>query len=416
MGLKEQLEAAGYDTSGVDENTLIGKLDQAGYDTSSLQPKPDDRSMLQKGMDMAKVGAAVTKQLGMVGAPGGVQHWADQAGENVAAGKLGGDNHPVARGMVAGAMANAPDIALAAEGLSQAVPAGMRGIQKAKSVFTRPSPQELRAAMQADLKALGTPATDVAKAGAREALPAVQEKVRDAKRTLGGINDRFSRLEEEAGTRLDKAKGGLDVAEENANLNQVPFTDPRFQKIVGNTQKMAGWAQRAERIAAEGPIAVSKKLKPERIQLYRKVLQEGRDALSPAAGAKLQGTRETMSRALEYGDEYFKSAREEYQASKTLVDGLKAEKGRSVEVAKQGVAEAGRELQSLQQKFRRLTEEAAGADNAAKAKLQVQRLRAIAEAEAFERKLQRNLKIAWAGMGAAGVTGLGYAFRKEITQ
>jgi hypothetical protein len=423
MGLKDQLEAAGYDTSGVDENTLISKLDQAGYDTSSLsqQPKPDDRSMLQKGMDVVKVGAAATKQLGVLGMPGGVQHYADEAGENVAAGKLGGDSHPVARGVVAGTLANAPDLALAAEGLRQAVPAGIRGIQKVKSIFTRPSPQELRAGLQADLKALGTPATDAAKAGAREALPPIQEKVRDAKRTLEGVNGRFDRLEAEAGERLKSAKGGLDMAEENANL-KVDFTDPRFQEIVSQRDKMARVANRVSKIAEEGPIAVSKKLKPERIQLYRKLLQEGGDKLSPAARAKVFGTeaapgvQETMSRALEYGDDYFKSAREEYGAAKRMLDGLKEEKGRSVTVAKQGVAEAGRELQAIQQKFRRLTEEAATADTATRAKLQVQRLRTIAEAESFERKLQRNLKIGWAAMGAAGITGLGYAVRKEITQ
>lgn len=38
MGLKEKLEAAGYDTSSMDENAIIQKLDAAGYDTTSLAP------------------------------------------------------------------------------------------------------------------------------------------------------------------------------------------------------------------------------------------------------------------------------------------------------------------------------------------------------------------------------------------
>lgn len=37
--LIEQLSAAGYDTSGLDENQIVQKLDQAGYDTSSLAPQ-----------------------------------------------------------------------------------------------------------------------------------------------------------------------------------------------------------------------------------------------------------------------------------------------------------------------------------------------------------------------------------------
>lgn len=42
--LKEKLEAAGYDTTGVDENAILQKLDAAGYDVSSLggaQAQPD---------------------------------------------------------------------------------------------------------------------------------------------------------------------------------------------------------------------------------------------------------------------------------------------------------------------------------------------------------------------------------------
>ena len=37
MSIKQKLEDAGYDTSGMDDASLIKKLDDAGYDTSSLQ-------------------------------------------------------------------------------------------------------------------------------------------------------------------------------------------------------------------------------------------------------------------------------------------------------------------------------------------------------------------------------------------
>lgn len=40
MALKDQLEAAGYDTSGLNEKDLLTKLDGAGYDTSSLKSSP----------------------------------------------------------------------------------------------------------------------------------------------------------------------------------------------------------------------------------------------------------------------------------------------------------------------------------------------------------------------------------------
>lgn len=43
-GLKEQLDAAGYDVSNLNEADLIKKLDQAGYDTASIAPSQNNPS------------------------------------------------------------------------------------------------------------------------------------------------------------------------------------------------------------------------------------------------------------------------------------------------------------------------------------------------------------------------------------
>lgn len=381
-------------------------------------PPQDKRGMIQKGRDVLDVGRAAIKTLGnegvpMLGAPGGVQDLADRGGAAIAEGALGGDSHPVARGMAAGVVANAPDLALGAEGLRQAGSAGIRQWQRVKNFFQRPSPRELRTAMQVELKTLGTPATDAVKAQARAALPPAQEKQRLAKAAQEKVAEGYRQLEGKAQAKLKAAKGNLDVVEENLDL-KVPFSSPKFQKIVKSPGAMARYTTEADKLAQKGPIELSKTLKPQRIQLMRKVLQEGRRTMAGGARAQLENARETFGRALEYGDDYFKEARVGFQKAKNLVDQLPLRKTKMAERAKQAVGEAGRELQELQQKFRALTEEAATADKARATKIQIERLRVIAQAEAFETKLQRNLKLAWAAMGAAGVTGLGYKLRQEM--
>lgn len=56
--LKEQLEAAGFDTSNIDEAQILSSLDAAGFDTSSLQP-PAETAQKQPGMMNQLVDAAL---------------------------------------------------------------------------------------------------------------------------------------------------------------------------------------------------------------------------------------------------------------------------------------------------------------------------------------------------------------------
>lgn len=71
--LKDRLEAAGYDTSGLDENAIIQRLDKAGYDTSGLAvskaPQPgiaDAAAQASDPMAMLKT-AAPSNMLKMAG-------------------------------------------------------------------------------------------------------------------------------------------------------------------------------------------------------------------------------------------------------------------------------------------------------------------------------------------------------------
>ncbi len=81
MALKEQLEAAGYDTSGLDEGALLEKLEAAGYDTSSLR-QPEQSGTMQMIGDQVK--KSLGGPLGMAGqAEQIIQQTANKAGDYI---------------------------------------------------------------------------------------------------------------------------------------------------------------------------------------------------------------------------------------------------------------------------------------------------------------------------------------------
>jgi len=50
-GLKERLEQAGFDTSGIDEKTILARLEKQGFDTTELKPK---KSLSEQSLDTLK--------------------------------------------------------------------------------------------------------------------------------------------------------------------------------------------------------------------------------------------------------------------------------------------------------------------------------------------------------------------------
>ena len=334
------------------------------------------------------------------------------------AGSKFGQQHPNIAAAATGAVGVAQELAgmASAPKAAQQLAAGVKGAWRPiRNFFSRKSPQSLKAGLAADLKQLGTPATDAVKAEARKVLPPLQEKVRAAKeaRELAGQN--YRNLEGRAMEKLKTAKGNLDVVEHNQDL-QIPASTPKFQKIIKSPGAMARYTSEASKLAKKGAIDLAKEMKPKRLQFLRKVLQEGRRTMSGKARGELEDARETMSRALEYADDYFKAARVGFHKAKNLVDRLPQAKTRMTEKARQLVGEAGRDLQAMEQKFRALTQEAQTADKARRAVIESERLRVIQKAQEYEDKVQRAYKIGWAAMGIAGTSSLGYAFRKEIFQ
>ncbi len=152
-GLKEQLDAAGYDTSSINEADIVKKLDAAGYDTSSLaQPSLLDKVKNAYGA-YKESPLYKASPVGMLNTASDLVHkGADAAGQFVTE-KMGGSGIPgisdpnVAAG-VGTAIQMAPDIATAAVGGGAAQDAAKAGeLGMAGRVISGPSRAEAGAAI-----------------------------------------------------------------------------------------------------------------------------------------------------------------------------------------------------------------------------------------------------------------------------
>jgi hypothetical protein len=122
-GIKDQLEAAGYDTQGLDESSMLQKLDQAGYDTSSLAPAAP--SMLDRAKGALKtantVGAAMNPLLAPFALNKEVHSAADEGGAKIAESLASSGVHPnlaAAVGTSFSMLPNALETAAGGEGVA----------------------------------------------------------------------------------------------------------------------------------------------------------------------------------------------------------------------------------------------------------------------------------------------------------
>lgn len=119
-GIKEQLEAAGYDTSNLDEASILAQLDKAGYDTSSIAPAQKSVGGISEMLHQQ-----LTNGLGPMGMVKDVQNiiqtGADKTGEVIAEG-LAKDGIQMAPSTGAKPIKVGPTAAAAAGTLAQMTP------------------------------------------------------------------------------------------------------------------------------------------------------------------------------------------------------------------------------------------------------------------------------------------------------
>jgi hypothetical protein len=131
--LKDRLDAAGYDTAGMDDGAILQKLDKAGYDTSDLNQTQSVMDKVKGAYQQYKASPVYqASPMGVLNTASDLVHrGADAAGEAVTnamggSGIPGVSNPNVAAG-VGTALQMAPDIAMAATGSGLAQDAAKAG-------------------------------------------------------------------------------------------------------------------------------------------------------------------------------------------------------------------------------------------------------------------------------------------------
>lgn len=135
MGLKDQLESAGYDTSSLNEQDILGKLEKAGYDTTPLKqevqkPSQTDQlasqiqSLKSQGVDPSVVNVQEQKLKMLQGGQelppslGPTSEFFNKTGENVATNAAQQGQNPYLAAAKGTAIAMAPQLAAGAESLA----------------------------------------------------------------------------------------------------------------------------------------------------------------------------------------------------------------------------------------------------------------------------------------------------------
>lgn len=316
--LKEQLDAAGYDTSSLDEASIIKQLDAAGYDTSQFAPAPKaPESKLDKAANFSrKVTDLLSKPLEPIGqAVGGIANasnemadklaesghpflamhaagpailaegvakpfeWLDKAGEYVAEkGAEKGMNPYVSAGL--GTVTQMlPDIAMGAEGIAKRalIAKSLKGGAEAVG-------KTIKAPVKAAKELAFAPRAEEVAAAGKDKLVKISERQADK---LG-----LAREAEQA------AKEGLIGAEEKAGLHFQ--STPEFESYLANPKKMADFSQKASRLAKLGPEQLAQQVEPQVLQTFRKIAQEGEkvSGLSDIAKAQMREAKDIFTQAL----------------------------------------------------------------------------------------------------------------------
>lgn len=331
------------------------------------------------------------------------QPMVDETGEAAAEG-IGGmhSNNPIVNAVkpyagaaVGTAIQMAPDMLIAKGGAKPATEAAEGGasigkslLEKIKSFMKTPSSAAARTALESEMAAFESPT--VAKAAEYNArnMKEPVEAVKSVRERLQSIPEHFRQKAELAEGLRKQAGEGMGAAEEAMG---VPFkeTSPKFEKFVKSPDKMARLAQRTAKITEAGPEQVAQTLAPKRIQLYRKLLQEGKGTLSNIGESSTAKSREVFSEALTSISGDLAKQRKLYHEAIDVIDGLPAAEKLAKESARRQLVQAQAELKKASDEAAKLMKAARGADAKMKQELKNRGLALIRQAEAKERLLKR---------------------------
>lgn len=293
--LKSQLEAAGYDTSGLDEAGILSQLDQAGYDTTSLggsqspsQPEMPAESLApteSRARQFTRKVANALPTVGGIGVPA------------VAALSSGGLSLPATAGLAgvgaAGGTA-AKQLILRALGDTKGVP--QTSTEAAKEIGITGAKDA--ALTYAGGKVFGGIGKGFKLAKDLVTKPGAAEVALAGKEALIGIGEKGAEKLALARATKEAAKKGLIAAEEQAGLHFK--STPGFEEIISDPKKMADFTEKIGRLASRTPEELAQSVPSEQLQLFRKIAQEGEKmgGLSDIAKSQLRQGKQVFTEAL----------------------------------------------------------------------------------------------------------------------
>lgn len=308
MAIKEQLEQAGYDTSGMDEAALLSKLDEAGYDVSSLQtapaPSPVGKAFVDASNPYEMLSVASPSNLGKLA---GVVSVNSPGMTETLVNSLPGMGNPSR--MVPAAMNAINDLKSFGDTISRVV--AVQGGAKLTPQETVPARVGQAAGMVLEsmvpgkaVKEVGGQAINAVKnnpvvaalrnTGANESM-ALGEKL--AELPLAQTAERVAKegLKKEAGSAIGKAEKalGIDQATGSASLRRA---------AVKTAEAATKFADRGAKLSEKGAKRLAEIASPESLQFYRKTAGDalkmhGR-SLTNEARNKLMQTQKTFADAI----------------------------------------------------------------------------------------------------------------------
>jgi len=298
--LKAQLEAAGYDTTGLDEAGILSQLDSAGYDTSSLtgaetpsQPQMPAEAPAPEESKARRFTRKVANALPTVGGIGGGVALGIP-GTVFGMGVGGVPAAAVGAGIGAAGGTAAKQLILRALGDTEGVPT--TSLDAAKEIG-------ITGAKDAALTYVGGKALSGIGKGARLAKdlivkPGAAEVALAGKEALVDIGERGAEKLALARATKEAAKKGLIQAEEKAGLHFE--STPGFEEFLKDPKKMAEFSQKIGRLAKQTPEELARTIPSEQLQLFRKIAQEGEkiSTLSDIAKSQMRQGKDIFTQAL----------------------------------------------------------------------------------------------------------------------
>lgn len=229
-GIKEKLEAAGYDTSHISETDILSQLDKAGYDTSPL------KQTYQQHVNEVMKGITSEPGVQNISLTPITKPDIEQAGEDVATkmaqSRIPGVSNPYVAATAGTLVSKAPDIAMAAgglEGLGAAREAAQAGeLGQIGRIVSGPSRQEAGAAIGQAEKAVGIDTSRV-------------PTLKDAATQLGAWKANPAQYLNALTERLNS---GIPLSAEDLSLQHKQLTDmlsqepSKLAKLLGQGSKL----------------------------------------------------------------------------------------------------------------------------------------------------------------------------------